>query len=70
MKWMAEPNAVALIEMPPYATVDQQIISPLSHAVLGKLSDSREWFAQTPLQVELLDGKVIAVAERSTDNPE
>jgi hypothetical protein len=31
--------------------------------LLAKLSDDREWFVQTPVMIELVDGKVVSVAE-------
>jgi hypothetical protein len=57
----AKSLRVALVEMPPYG--DMPEISGSSPCLSGRLSDQREWFAQTPLVLLLDDGKVIAAAE-------
>lgn len=62
-KMAAGSPGVALIEMPPYADAGQQLVGPDSAAVRGKLSDKHEWFAQTPVVIKLVDGKVVAAAE-------
>lgn len=62
---------VALVEMPPYGSSDdQQVLSP-SSCLLGKLTDQREWFATTPLVVTLEDGQVVAwiEGEQAIDPP-
>jgi len=54
---------VALIEMSPYAPPGRGLIGANSRAMVGKLSDSREWFAQTPVAILLEDGKVVRAVE-------
>jgi hypothetical protein len=49
---------VALIEMPPYAAAGENAVSASSLCMLGKLSDKREWFATTPVVIELRDAIV------------
>ena len=52
---------VAFVEMPPYAaTPADRLVSPSSAALQGRLSAQREWFAKTPIVLELSDGKVVA----------
>ncbi len=60
-----KPNvpAVALVEMPPYAPPGQALAGPGSPAVVGRLSDAHEWFAETPVRIDLIDGRVITAAE-------
>ena len=56
----ADPSAprVALIEMPPYAVRPEWRASPDSPALLGKLDESKDWVATTPLEISLADGVV------------
>lgn len=54
---------VALIEMPPYAAAGENPVPASSLCVLGKLSDQREWFATTPVAIELRD----AIVTRASD---
>ena len=58
-----EKMAVALIAMPPYGSPSQDPVSPTTPCVRGKLSDAREWFVQTPAEITLVDGQVVAAEE-------
>ena len=49
---------VALMEVPPYGESHADTSSP---ALRGRLSDNRQWFVQTPVELQLRDGVVIAV---------
>lgn len=51
----------ALIQIPPYGALSL----PSSSVVKGHLTDTREWFVQTPVELVLEDGKVIAVRSPS-----
>jgi hypothetical protein len=57
----AKSLRVALVEMPPYGDMPEVSGSP--SCLSGRLSDKREWFAQTPLVLLLEDGKVVAAGE-------
>ncbi len=48
---------VALVELSPYADVENSAVRHVP-CVDGRLDTSHEWFAQAPLEVELLDGVV------------
>lgn len=53
---MLEPSKlVALIELPPYNTSH---VMPSGHCYLGRLSDDHEWFVETPVEIQLVDGFV------------
>ena len=58
-------NAInfAFIEIPPYGRADQQLVSPDSEVVCGKLSDAKKWFLQTPVVVVLHNGKTLKAWE-------
>jgi hypothetical protein len=60
-----QPNAlrVALVEMPPYAARSPDSVMSTSTVLIGRLSDSREWFASTPVAVLLVEGRVVRAAE-------
>jgi hypothetical protein len=57
---------VALIAMPPFASPGQDLPSPDSPCLLDRLSADRDWFAQTPVVLDLVDGKVIAATSGET----
>lgn len=54
-------RSVALIEMPPFASKGNDPVSSVT-CLRGKLSEDREWFAQTPLAVALANGIVVSTA--------
>jgi hypothetical protein len=56
-------NQVALIDVPPYDSSQQSRASPCS---VGRLSDLRQWFVATPIEIQLEMGVVVNV---STDLP-
>jgi hypothetical protein len=49
---------VALIEMPPYATATTDPVPRDTACVRGRLSQVKEWFAQTPVAFETGEGVV------------
>jgi hypothetical protein len=49
---------VALVEVPPYGDSREGSGLPGPTFISGRLSDAREWFVKTPLQVKLTDGIV------------
>lgn len=51
------PN-VALVEVPPFGPRENL---PLSRAHRARLRDTKDWFVQTPTEIRLNDGTVIAV---------
>ena len=55
---------VALIEVPPYGGSVRRLLSPDSTMVLGRLNNAREWFIETPVEISLDLGEVLAVVER------
>jgi hypothetical protein len=55
-----ELPSVALVEVPPYGP---SRVSAGRDLVRGRLSADREWFATTPVMIELVDGKVVSTAE-------
>ncbi|KKL24768.1 hypothetical protein LCGC14_2412010, partial [marine sediment metagenome] len=56
---------IALIEMPPYGPHDESPIPKDTRCLVGKLSDARDWFAATPVELVLAGGKVVSVRDRS-----
>jgi thiol-disulfide isomerase/thioredoxin len=58
-------NAInfAFIEMPPYGNEKQQLVSPDSEIVRGRLSDTKKWFLQTPVVVVLHNGEALKAWE-------
>jgi len=58
-------NAInfAFIEIPPYGNEKQQLISPDSEVVRGRLSDAKKWFLQTPVVVVLHNGEALKAWE-------
>lgn len=55
---------VALIEMPPYSPAGKSLVSAATACTVGRLSDVRDWFAATPVVIELADGTVIRARQR------
>ena len=54
-----EHYRVALVEVPPYAE-HASYIDPLDTRFhFGKLSDARQWYVTTPMELELYNGVVI-----------
>ncbi len=61
---MAGSHPVALLEMPPFAHgVDERLVPADSPALVGRLTDAREWFATTPVVLLLNDAVVRDVTE-------
>ena len=60
---VADSPKIALIAMPPHGT---SAFESSGQLVEGRLSDSREWFVTTPVEILLRNGKVTGV---STDLP-
>jgi hypothetical protein len=60
---MASSRPVAFLEMPPYASADERLTSINSKALIGRLSDARDWFATTPVVLLLHDGIVRDVVQ-------
>lgn len=58
-------NRLAVIEMPPYADLSAPPPwSPLPPTVLsGRLDETRDWFASTPVALKIEDGRVIKVKD-------
>jgi hypothetical protein len=55
--------SVALVEMPPYARPGEDLIYPNTPTLVGRLSNTREWFAETPVALVVEGGKVVFAAE-------
>lgn len=55
---LAIQQPVALVEVPPYADSHDAATGPANRA---RLSNDREWFVQTPVEIRLQDGVVLAV---------
>jgi len=60
-------SRVALVEVPPYGDADDGSDLPGPNFISGRLSDAREWFIKTPLQVKLADGIVSWQSEQDRD---
>ena len=63
-------NAInfAFIEMPPYGSEKQQLVSPDSEVARGKLSNAKKWFLQTPVVVVLDNGRAVKAWESTAPN--
>ncbi|MGC8642054.1 MAG: MauE/DoxX family redox-associated membrane protein [Isosphaeraceae bacterium] len=63
---------MAFLEMPPYASPDKSLLAAASRLssriAVGRLSDRLQWFAQTPVLVELEDG-IVRRAEAGDVDP-
>lgn len=59
----AGDRQVALVEVPPF---DVETTTIESQCKLGRLNNDREWFVQTPVEIQLSDG---IVTSASTDLP-
>lgn len=53
------PRQVMLLEMPPFADERANLGGSAVHA---RLSERREWFAQTPLEIQLDEGRVVSAS--------
>ena len=53
---------LALVEIPPYAPSSWRSTFLRGSWVVGRVSDSRQWFVQTPLTVRLREGRVVEVS--------
>jgi hypothetical protein len=58
---LAKHNCVALVQVPPYGEPDTSILGP---AKRGRLSNDREWFVQTPVEIQLVDGTVTSASTK------
>jgi hypothetical protein len=54
-----DPRRIALIETPPHAAQFSKLNT--IPCLEGRLSDEREWFVQTPVEITLKEGKVVDV---------
>lgn len=59
---------VALIEMPPYAPSEQTLQIADSPIVRGQLNKRHDWFAQTPVEVELTNGIASGCVEGASES--
>jgi hypothetical protein len=57
-----EGERIAMVEMPPYAPADDELIPPSSPCLRAKLADRWTWFATTPVVMKVRDGIVISAA--------
>ncbi|HUO11028.1 MAG TPA: MauE/DoxX family redox-associated membrane protein [Phycisphaerae bacterium] len=48
-----------LVEIPPVAPPGQSIVPPATVCEIGTLDSSKEWFATTPVIIDLADGQVV-----------
>ncbi len=60
-----EGKRVALIEVPPYAKPHADPVRRDTACLRGKLSAEREWFVETPVVIELSEGRVVSVSTPS-----
>ena len=61
---MLGPNdQVAIVEVPPHDTLHETLSD---YCLVGRLSDDRDWFVETPIEIRLADGLVVSA---STDLP-
>lgn len=56
MRSSGESQQLALVEIPPYAKTS--LVNAAFPGTLGRLRETHEWFAQTPLALYLEDGRV------------
>lgn len=63
-----QPNhpRTVFVEMPPYAPPGKNLVAADPAYELGRLSNVRDWFASTPVTVELAGGFVMKVQERDS----
>ena len=57
----------AMIELPPYGLPGTCLVSAAAPVTLGKLSDRRDWFVETPVMIALQGGVVAAAVEGRLD---
>ena len=62
------PNVphVAFIQMPPYAKPGENFLSSKTLCPVGRLSDAKKWFVQTPQIITIDDGRVVKVCQGQT----
>jgi len=53
---------VCYVEMPPYANAADDPLRGIEGIIRGRLSDRHEWFATTPVVVEMSDGLIVRAA--------
>jgi hypothetical protein len=56
---LAYEKQVALVEVPPFGDISHNVSGV---AAYGRLADEREWFVQTPVEIILEDGIVVAAS--------
>jgi len=56
-------ESVVLVAMPPHAEPGQSPVGADSPCGLGRLSDAREWFVQTPAEIRMRGGQVVFAQE-------
>jgi hypothetical protein len=54
---------IALIEMPPHGDSAKTLVSNGIQVMRGRLSDVREWFAETPVFLTLCDGRTVTISQ-------
>lgn len=62
------PNVprIAFVEMPPYAKPGESFLSSKTPCSVGRLSDAKKWFVQTPQIITINDGQVTKVRQGRT----
>lgn len=55
----ADEIRFALIEIPPYASQQDNLVAPDTPCLTGKLDASKDWYIKTPLVVVLQDGLLV-----------
>jgi len=63
----ANAPRISLVEMPPYASASSGEATDSSW-VVGRLSDAKRWFVQTPVVVRLENGRVVSVEQGRTQS--
>jgi hypothetical protein len=59
---------LALVEIPPYGDSRDGPHLPGPMCISGRLSDMKQWFLKTPLQVKLIEGIVSGQSEQDRDS--
>jgi hypothetical protein len=55
----ADAIRFVLIEIPPYSSPQDSLVSPDTPCLTGKLDSSKDWYIKTPLVVLLQDGLLV-----------
>jgi hypothetical protein len=56
---------IALVELPPYSPRTAPQLAGCASCQAGRLDEARDWFAQTPVTLYLVNGTVIQVDDRA-----